>query len=87
MAINSLSRMCLYQSLKQEKFLSVLITGCCHTDVHAIDGDWPVSSKLPLIPGHEGVGEIVAIGPNVTTRKLGDRVGIAWLHCACGVCC
>jgi propanol-preferring alcohol dehydrogenase len=61
-------------------------TGCCHTDVHAIDGDWPVLSKLPLIPGHEGVGEVVAIGPNVTTRKLGDKVGIFWLHSACGVC-
>ncbi|AXI01283.1 alcohol dehydrogenase AdhP [Sporosarcina sp. PTS2304] len=60
--------------------------GVCHTDVHAINGDWPVKPKLPLIPGHEGVGVVEAIGPNVTSVKVGDRVGIPWLYSACGEC-
>lgn len=60
--------------------------GCCHTDVHAIDGDWPVPSKLPLILGHEGVGHIVEIGSSVTNLKVGDRVGLPWLASACGSC-
>ncbi|WP_303969230.1 alcohol dehydrogenase AdhP [Sporosarcina ureae] len=60
--------------------------GVCHTDLHAINGDWPVKPKLPLIPGHEGVGIVEAIGPNVTAVKIGDRVGIPWLYSACGEC-
>ena len=61
-------------------------SGCCHTDIHAIDGDWPVKSKLPLCPGHEGAGEVVSVGPGVAFPKIGDRVGVAWLHSACGCC-
>jgi len=60
--------------------------GVCHTDLHAINGDWPVKPKLPLIPGHEGVGIVEVIGPNVTSVKVGDRVGIPWLYSACGEC-
>lgn len=60
--------------------------GVCHTDLHAINGDWPIKPKLPLIPGHEGVGIVVAIGPNVTSVRVGDRVGIPWLYSACGEC-
>ncbi|ARJ40466.1 zinc-dependent alcohol dehydrogenase [Sporosarcina ureae] len=60
--------------------------GVCHTDLHAINGDWPVKPKLPLIPGHEGVGIVEAIGPNVTSVQVGDRVGIPWLYSACGEC-
>lgn len=60
--------------------------GVCHTDVHAIDGDWPDKARLPLIPGHEIVGEVAALGDNVTTFAVGDRVGVAWLHRACGHC-
>ncbi|PID05922.1 MULTISPECIES: alcohol dehydrogenase AdhP [unclassified Sporosarcina] len=60
--------------------------GVCHTDLHAINGDWPVKPKLPLIPGHEGVGIVEAVGPNVTSVKIGDRVGIPWLYSACGEC-
>jgi propanol-preferring alcohol dehydrogenase len=61
-------------------------SGCCHTDVHAVDGDWPVKSILPLTPGHEGIGKVVAIGDGVTSHKLGDKVGIAWLYSSCGTC-
>jgi propanol-preferring alcohol dehydrogenase len=61
-------------------------TGVCHTDLHAADGDWPVKPTLPFIPGHEGAGVVAALGSGVTHLKEGDRVGIAWLHSACGHC-
>ncbi|TDO99365.1 alcohol dehydrogenase AdhP [Marinomonas balearica] len=60
--------------------------GVCHTDLHACHGDWPVKPIMPLIPGHEGVGEIVEVGNAVTHLKMGDRVGIPWLYSACGHC-
>lgn len=60
--------------------------GVCHTDLHAAHGDWPVKPTLPFIPGHEGVGEVVKIGKNVNNIAEGDRVGIPWLHTACGQC-
>jgi alcohol dehydrogenase, propanol-preferring len=49
-------------------------------------GDWPVKPKLPLIPGHEGVGIVTALGPGVTELAEGDRVAIPWLGWACGAC-
>ena len=64
----------------------VAACGVCHTDLHAIDGDWPVKATLPLIPGHEGVGTIVAVGAGVTHVHEGDRVGVPWLYSACGHC-
>ncbi|MCB0577817.1 MAG: alcohol dehydrogenase AdhP [Phaeodactylibacter sp.] len=64
----------------------VAASGVCHTDLHAADGDWPVKPKLPFIPGHEGVGYVAAAGPGVRHLKEGDRVGIPWLHSACGSC-
>ena len=60
--------------------------GVCHTDLHACHGDWPVKPTLPLVPGHEGVGEVVEIGSAVKHIKNGDRVGIPWLYSACGHC-
>ena len=60
--------------------------GVCHTDLHAVEGDWPVKPKPPFIPGHEGVGHVVAVGAGVRHVKEGDRVGIPWLHTACGHC-
>ncbi|MED1490181.1 alcohol dehydrogenase AdhP [Bacillus smithii] len=60
--------------------------GVCHTDLHAAHGDWPVKPKLPLIPGHEGVGIVEEVGEGVTHLKVGDRVGIPWLYSACGHC-
>ena len=61
-------------------------SGLCHTDIHAAHGDWPVKPALPLIPGHEGVGIVDSIGPEVTEVSEGDRVAIPWLGVACGVC-
>ncbi|WP_214483611.1 alcohol dehydrogenase AdhP [Bacillus sp. SM2101] len=60
--------------------------GVCHTDLHAAHGDWKVKPKLPLIPGHEGVGEVVEVGEGVTHLNVGDRVGVPWLYSACGQC-
>tara|TARA_B100000678_G_scaffold195931_1_gene164351 strand:+ start:212 stop:1246 length:1035 start_codon:yes stop_codon:yes gene_type:complete len=61
-------------------------TGVCHTDLHAAEGDWPVKPQPPFIPGHEGVGHVVAVGQGVTHVKEGDRVGVPWLYTACGHC-
>ncbi len=60
--------------------------GVCHTDVHAADGDWPLKPGLPFIPGHEGIGIVVALGAGVTAVKEGNRVGVPWLYSACGHC-
>jgi len=60
--------------------------GVCHTDIHAASGDWPIKPKLPFIPGHEGIGRVSAVGAGVTIVKEGDRVGVPWLHSACGHC-
>ena len=60
--------------------------GVCHTDLHAADGDWPVKPVPPFVPGHEGVGSVAAVGSGVTAVKEGDRVGVPWLHTACGHC-
>jgi alcohol dehydrogenase, propanol-preferring len=66
--------------------MKVVASGVCHTDVHAADGDWPVKPTLPFIPGHEGVGYVAAVGAGVTFLKEGDRIGVPWLHHACGHC-
>jgi alcohol dehydrogenase, propanol-preferring len=60
--------------------------GVCHTDLHAMRGDWPVKPALPFIPGHEAIGLVTAVGAGVTNVKEGDRVGVPWLYSACGRC-
>lgn len=80
------------EEVKQPEVLpgSILVkvshSGVCHTDLHAADGDWPVKPQLPFTPGHEGVGTVAAVGAGVTHVKEGDRVGVPWLHTACGHC-
>jgi alcohol dehydrogenase, propanol-preferring len=66
--------------------IKVEASGVCHTDLHAAKGDWPVRPKPPFIPGHEGAGIVTALGPDVSDLKIGDRVGVPWLHSACGRC-
>lgn len=66
--------------------VKVMASGVCHTDLHAADGDWPVKPTLPFIPGHEGAGYVEACGAGVKSLREGDRVGIPWLHNACGEC-
>ncbi|MBB2203260.1 alcohol dehydrogenase AdhP [Gluconacetobacter tumulisoli] len=60
--------------------------GVCHTDLHAARGDWPVKPTPPFIPGHEGVGHVVAVGSAVKWVREGDVVGVPWLYSACGHC-
>ncbi|AUG31139.1 alcohol dehydrogenase AdhP [Microbacterium hominis] len=69
-----------------QALVKVITSGVCHTDLHAARGDWPVAPKPQLIPGHEGYGEVVALGPGVTTLSIGQKVGNAWLWSACGTC-
>ena len=66
--------------------VKIAATGVCHTDLHAAEGDWPVKPKPPFIPGHEGVGHVMAVGSGVRHVKEGDRVGVPWLYTACGHC-
>jgi alcohol dehydrogenase, propanol-preferring len=69
-----------------ELLVKVRACGVCHTDLHAASGDWPVKPVPPFIPGHEAAGVVAAIGPGVTDFKIGDAVGVAWLHDACMRC-
>ena len=66
--------------------VKVMASGVCHTDLHAANGDWPVKPALPFIPGHEGTGVVARVGRGVKLAKEGDRVGVPWLHTACGHC-
>jgi propanol-preferring alcohol dehydrogenase len=71
-----------------ECLVKISCSGVCHTDLHASLGDWPVKPMTPLIGGHEGVGEIVAIGKNTSNSpvKIGQRVGIKWIADSCLDC-
>ena len=66
--------------------VKVEASGLCHTDIHAANGDWPVKPSPPFIPGHEGVGIVVELGPGVAEVAIGDRVAMPWLGYACGTC-
>jgi propanol-preferring alcohol dehydrogenase len=65
--------------------VKVSACGVCRTDLHVVDGELP-DIRYPIIPGHEIVGRVDLIGPNVTMHRLGDRVGIPWLGHTCGTC-
>lgn len=68
-----------------EVLVAVRVCGICRTDLHVIEGELD-RPKLPLIPGHQAVGIISRVGSGVTTRRAGERVGIAWLQGTCGQC-
>jgi propanol-preferring alcohol dehydrogenase len=65
--------------------LQVQACGVCHTDLHLIEGDLPLH-KRPVIPGHQVVATVAAVGNGETTLQVGDRVGVPWLYSTCGVC-
>jgi propanol-preferring alcohol dehydrogenase len=65
--------------------ITVTACGVCRTDLHVIDGELP-NPVLPIIPGHEVVGRIDALGSGVAGYRIGERVGIPWLGHTCGVC-
>jgi alcohol dehydrogenase, propanol-preferring len=68
-----------------ELLIRVRACGVCRTDLHVIDGEL-ASPKLPLVPGHEIVGTVIAIGSGVSRAQVGDRVGVPWLGWTCGEC-
>jgi propanol-preferring alcohol dehydrogenase len=65
--------------------VKVSACGVCRTDLHVVDAELP-DIKYPIVPGHEIVGRVDLVGNNVTTHRIGDRVGIPWLGYTCGVC-
>jgi len=72
-----------------EVLIEVEACGVCHSDVHVADGDWPQIvpiTKKPLILGHEVAGRVVEKGEAVDSLKVGDRVGVPWVHWTCGEC-
>ncbi|HEX7436309.1 MAG TPA: zinc-dependent alcohol dehydrogenase [Caldimonas sp.] len=72
-----------------EVLMQVEVCGACHSDLHIMQGDRPgfrAATKARVIPGHEVIGRVVAKGSAVEHLAVGDRVGVAWLHSACGVC-
>ncbi|HEV2494040.1 MAG TPA: alcohol dehydrogenase catalytic domain-containing protein [Terriglobia bacterium] len=64
--------------------IKIHASGLCYTDVHITRGEIP--TQFPRTLGHEPVGEIVAVGPGVRTRRVGDRVGVPWVQASCGRC-
>ena len=70
---------------EDEILLRVNACGICRTDLHVVEGELAVH-RSPLIPGHQIVGRVTAIGSRVAGFAIGDRVGVAWLHRTCGVC-
>jgi propanol-preferring alcohol dehydrogenase len=68
-----------------EVLIEVAACGVCRTDLHVVDGELP-DPKLPIVPGHEIVGRIAAVGGSVAGVTVGTRVGVPWLGAACGVC-
>jgi len=65
--------------------VQVSVCGVCHTDLHVIEGELP-DTVWPCIPGHEIVGRVIENGPGASRYPIGARVGIPWLHQACGTC-
>jgi propanol-preferring alcohol dehydrogenase len=65
--------------------LRISACGVCHTDLHIVEGDLPLP-RLPVIPGHQVVGRVVSVGPDVTQWSAGQRAGVPWLYRTCGRC-
>ena len=70
---------------EDELLLRVSVCGICRTDLHVVEGELPVR-RSPLIPGHQIVGRVAALGPNVEGFAIGNRIGVAWLNRTCGNC-
>jgi propanol-preferring alcohol dehydrogenase len=68
-----------------EVLIEIAACGVCRTDLHVVDGELP-DPALPLVPGHEIVGRVAALGAGVTALALGQRVGVPWLGFTCGAC-
>lgn len=69
-----------------ELLIKVTACGVCHSDLHAVDGDWTPPPVIPLIPGHEVAGKVAKVGPGVRDFAVGDEVGVPWMYSSCGHC-
>lgn len=69
-----------------EVLINIKYSGVCHTDLHAVNGDWPLPTKLPLVGGHEGAGIVVAKGDLVQDIEIGDHAGVKWINGSCLAC-
>jgi uncharacterized zinc-type alcohol dehydrogenase-like protein len=69
----------------QEAEIAISHCGVCHSDLHLIANDWGIS-QYPFIPGHEIVGKVTAVGAEVRSLEVGQRVGLGWQSNSCGVC-
>lgn len=65
--------------------VEINVCGVCRTDLHVVDGEL-TEPKLPLVPGHQIVGKVAALGRNVESLEIGDRIGVPWLGGTCGHC-
>ena len=68
-----------------ELLIKVHTCGVCHTELDEVEGRTP-PPRLPIIPGHQVVGRVAAVGARTSAFELGDRVGVAWIYSACGTC-
>ena len=68
-----------------ELLVTIAACGVCRTDLHVVDGDL-TEPKLPIVPGHEIVGRVAALGAGVAGFDIGERVGVPWLGATCGIC-
>jgi propanol-preferring alcohol dehydrogenase len=68
-----------------EVLVRVSVCGVCRTDLDIVEGRI-AAPRYPVVPGHQVVGRVVAVGGERTDVREGDRVGIAWIHSACGIC-
>lgn len=68
-----------------EILIKVSVCGVCHTELDEIEGRTP-PSKFPIVPGHQVVGRVAQCGKEASHFKVGERVGIAWIHSSCGTC-
>src|SRR5699024_12641963 len=71
---------------KYQALVKLISTGVCHTDLHAMEGDWPVKPSPPFIPGHEGVGRGEEQGEDAIKCEVGEKAGNDWLGSGCGNC-
>jgi alcohol dehydrogenase, propanol-preferring len=69
-----------------EVLIKVKACGVCHSDLHAVEGDWTPHPALPLIPGHEVTGHVEALGDGAEGFAIGDRIGVPWMFWSCGTC-
>lgn len=69
-----------------EILVKILYSGVCHTDLHALRGEWPIERKIPLVGGHEGAGIVVARGELAHELEIGQHAGVKWLNGSCLAC-